>query len=375
MRIMVYSSAATFGGHELVSLKGLAALLDAGHVLDIVCSRVNEPFVDALRQLQARHPSHCRLHLREYRMRSLQIIRTWTDPLLVLELVRLIRSLRPERVLALQGDIEQGSEIALPAWLARVRSVSYVPMVMSGRDRNIRLASLRDALSRPVYTLMSRLIVIAGYFKDQSLRRGARDVRVVSNCVDDAFHTSPVQRQAMRDRLGIRPGECLSGFVGRISYQQKGIDRLLDLVARDPVHFRSHRLLIVGSGPDLPRLERDLQERDVADCVLLRSWDDDRVAYFDAMDVFLCASRFEGVPLTILEALSRGVPVISTELPALVGSLPLMFVPQEFDPDAMLALVRKSVVRRTAEGELPVPSVTGLERAHFNEAFVQAVVS
>ena len=93
------------------------------------------------------------------------------------------------------------------------------------------------------------------------------------------------------------------------------------------------------------------------------------------MDVFLCASRFEGVPLTILEALSRGVPVISTELPALVGSLPLMFVPQEFDPDAMLALVRKSVVRRTAEGELPVPSVTGLERAHFNEAFVQAVVS
>lgn len=375
MKILVYSSASTFGGHELLSLKGLEALLDAGHSLDIVCSIINKAFVNTVQQLEKHNPAQCRVHLQEYHMRSMQIVRTWINPLQVIKLYRLIKSLHPDQVLALQGDIEQGSEIALPAKLARVPAISYVPMVMSGRDRSIRLAWLRDALSRPIYKLMSRFIVIADYFMVQAIRRGARDARVVVNCVDDTFHTRPVQRKAMRDRLGVKDGECLSGFVGRISYQQKGIDRLVELIARDPIHFRSHRMLVVGSGPDMPRLKHDLQKHGIADCVLLRPWDDDRVAYFDAMDVFLCASRFEGVPLTILEALSRGVPVISTALPALVGHVPLSFVPQEFEADAMLTLLREQETRKVQEGAQPVPLLTGLDRMHFDEAFVQAVVS
>jgi glycosyltransferase involved in cell wall biosynthesis len=375
MKIMVYSSAATFGGHELVALKGLEALLDAGHSLDIVCSRSNQAFVRVAQEFGTRYPNQCQVHVRKYHMKSLQIVRAWTCPLLAIQLCGLIKSLRPDRVLALQGDIEQASEIALPAWIARVPAVTYIPMVMSGRERSIGLARFRDVLSRPIYKLFYRFIVIADYFKEQALQRGAREVRVVVNCIDDAFHTQPVRRKAMRDRLGIREGEFLSGFVGRISYQQKGIDRLVDLVARDPNHFRLHRLLIVGSGPDMPRLVEDLHKRGIADCVLLRPWDDDRVAYFDAMDVFLCASRFEGVPLTIIEALSRGVSVISTPLPALVGRIPLTFVEQEFKADTILTLLQERSLRKVAEECLPVPLLAGHQRTQFNTAFVQAVAS
>lgn len=374
MKIMVYSSAATFGGHELVSLKGLEALLDARHTLDVVCYCGNEVFVRALRQLEKRYPEQCHIYLRKYRMQSLQIIRTWISPLLMIELYKIIRSLGPDRVLMLQGDIEQGSEIAFPALLARVPSISYIPMVMNGLERRIRLARLRDVLSRPMYSLISRFVVISNYFKNQALMRGACDVRVVVNCVDESFYTEPVKRRAARDRLGIRDNECLSGFIGRISYQQKGIDRLLDLIAHDPDHFRMHRLIIVGGGPDMPRLLSDLEKRGIADCVILRPWEEERVAYFDAIDVFLCASRYEGVPLTILEALTRSVPVISTVLPALVGQLPLLFVPQEFDPHTVLTLLRQLQPRNVVDGVTPLPLLEGLEREIFNTAFVQAVV-
>ncbi|MGN6527486.1 MAG: glycosyltransferase [Burkholderiaceae bacterium] len=375
MKILVYSSAATFGGHELVSLKGVEALLESGHDLDIVCSSANGRLVEAARALAECHPVRCRLHLRRYRMRSLQIVRTWTSPWLVFALFRLVRALRPDRVLALQGDIEQGSEIVLPARLAGVPIVSYVPMVMGGRERAIRLAGLRDALSRPLYRLVMRFVVIAEFFQAQAMARGARQVRVVSNCVDEAFLGQPVRRAAMRAALGIRDDECLSGFVGRISYQQKGIDRLVNLVDRQRAHFRANRLLVVGSGPDLPRLEADLCERRIDDCVLLRPWDDDRVAYFDAMDVFLCTSRFEGVPLTILEALSRGVPVVSVALPALVGQLPLTFCRGQFDLDEFWSLLASLGPRAACDGASPQPSVAGLRRAEFDEAFVEAVVS
>jgi glycosyltransferase involved in cell wall biosynthesis len=375
MKILVYSSAATFGGHELISLKGVEALLAAGHVLDVVCSEVNERLVAAIEAFVVRYPRRCRLHRRRYRMRSLQIVRTWTSPRLAVSLFRLVRALRPDRVLALQGDIEQGSEIALPARLAGVPVVSYVPMVMSGRERAIRFARTRDVLSLPIYRLVTRFVVIAEFFRVQALARGAAQVRVVPNCVDDEFLQLPARRTAMRAALGVRDDECLSGFVGRISYQQKGIDRLLDLVAREPAHFRANRLLLVGSGPDLPRLEADLRERGLVSCVLLRPWDDQRVAYFDAMDVFLCTSRFEGVPLTILEALSRRLPVVSVALPALVGQLPLEFTRGQFDLEEFWTLVAPRGPRVVRDGERPEPLVEGLRRADFDMAFVHAVVS
>ncbi|HEX7688373.1 MAG TPA: glycosyltransferase family 4 protein [Burkholderiaceae bacterium] len=375
MKLLVYSSASAFGGHELIALKGLDALLADGHELDLVCSRINSRFVDALSPLTTRHGDRLRLHLRDDYMRSLQIVRTWTNVPRMLSLWRLVRALQPDRVLALQGDIEQGSEIFLPARLAGVPVVSYVPMVMSGGDRGIRLARLRDALSRPIYALAARFVVIAPYFRDQALARGAPEAIVVSNCVDDDFLQAPVRRARVRMELGVREDERLAGYVGRIAYDQKGLDRLVELLRGHREHFKSNRLLIVGSGPDAARLQADLRAQGVEDCVLRRDWMDDRVGLFDAMDVFLCASRFEGVPLSVLEALSREVPVVAPPLPALAGKLPLDFCDVPFSVDDFAARVRSHPVRRIADGVRPQPSTSGLARAEFAASFVRAVIS
>jgi glycosyltransferase involved in cell wall biosynthesis len=375
MRLLVYSSASTFGGHELIALKGLDALLADGHKLDLVCSRINARFVDALAQLAARHPGRLRLHLRDDHMRSLQIVRTWINLPRMLSLYRLVRALRPERVLALQGDIEQGSEIFLPARLVGVPVVSYLPMVMPGRDRGIRFAGLRDALSRPIYGLAARFVVIAPYFREQALAYGASDAVVVSNCVDDDFLQSPVRRAAVRAALGVREDERLAGYVGRIAYRQKGLDRLVGLLRDYREYFATNRLLLVGSGPDAARLQADLRAHGVEDCVLRKDWVDDRVGLFDAMDVFVCTSRFEGVPLSVLEALSREVPVVAPPLPALAGQLPLDFCTSPFSMDDFGARVRAHPVRCVAEGQRPHPAISGLARAEFAAAFVRAVIS
>lgn len=375
MKLLCYSSAAAFGGHELMSLKGLEALLGAGHLLVVVCYAGNAELCSRLVELQKRYPSTLRIRKRDFRARSFQVARTWTNLASMVSLLRLIRSEAPDRILALQGDIEQGSEIFLPARLARTRLFSYIPMIMSGTERNIRMPAIRDALSRPLYRLASRFLVISSYFGDQARARAARDAVVVSNCVDDAFVAATCSRSAVRASLGIDPQECLTGFVGRISYQQKGLDRLLAAMRLDVAHFRANRVLIVGDGPDLPRLRADLAAMGLEDCVILRGWSNERVGLFDAMDAFVCVSRFEGVPLTILEALTRGVPVVSVPLPSLVSHLPLEFVDDEASAASLLAGLKRHVARRSTDGSVPTPLATGFARADFDAAFVSAVTS
>ena len=358
-----------------MALKGLDALLVNGHRLVVVCFAGNIELCTRLAALESRYPASLRILKRDLRARPFQIARTWTNLAAMVSLVRLIRAEAPDRILALQGDIEQASEIFLPAWLTRTPLVSYVPMVLSGAERNIRFAAVRDLLSRPLYGLANRFVVISTYFRDQAFSRSARDAWVVSNCVDDAFLLEPSRRAAARSALGLGANECLTGFVGRIAYQQKGLDRLLAVLQADPSHFRTNRLLVVGDGPDLPRLKSDLKALGLEDCVILKGWESDRVAFFDAMDFFVCVSRFEGVPLTILESLSRGVPVLSVPLPSLVGYLPLEFIDAEFSADALLAAL-KSRSPRAAIGEgVPVPLAIGFSRANFDASFERAVTS
>lgn len=373
MRILAFSSAYAFGGHELMALKGLEALVDAGHEIVLACHDGNGRLCGAGDEMASRHPGRLRVHRHPFAAGSLQIVRTWLNLARMARLARLVRRFAPDVVLALQGDIEQGSEIFLPARMAGVPLVSYVPMVLTGAERGIRLGAIRDALSRPLYRLASRMVVISAHFSARANAQGVRDVRLVRNCIDAAFLERPVARTATRAALGVREDERLSGFVGRIAYDQKGLDRLVEMLRSDRAHFEENRVLVVGSGPDEARFDDDLRRHGLGRCVLRRAWSDERVAWFDALDVFLCTSRFEGMPLTILEALSRDVPVACMPLAPLVDELPLAFAAQEWNARAFAALVARQPLRAVHDGVVPTPRMRGLDRTSFDAAFVAAV--
>ena len=76
--------------------------------------------------------------------------------------------------------------------------------------------------------------------------------------------------------------------------------------------------MVVGDGPDRPRLEAHCDSSGLRRYVTFVGEQTEVLPYLRAMDVFLLTSLREQMPLTVLEAMAVGMPVIATR----VGELP-----------------------------------------------------
>ncbi|MFD1114350.1 glycosyltransferase family 4 protein [Sphaerisporangium aureirubrum] len=101
---------------------------------------------------------------------------------------------------------------------------------------------------------------------------------------------------------------------GRLT-KVKGFDLLIKAWEQVAAAHPGWTLRIVGAGPQLERLQAAIEERGLTGSVQLPGPSSDMGAEFDAASVLVLSSRHEGFPMTILEALGKGVPVVSFDCP------------------------------------------------------------
>ncbi|MEU1387366.1 MULTISPECIES: glycosyltransferase [unclassified Nonomuraea] len=102
--------------------------------------------------------------------------------------------------------------------------------------------------------------------------------------------------------------------IGRLS-KVKGFDLLLRAWEQVSAARPGWRLRIVGSGPERARLLKLADELGLARTVEFPGPSGDVGAELDAASIFVLSSRREGFPMTVLEALSKGVPVVAFDCP------------------------------------------------------------
>lgn len=105
------------------------------------------------------------------------------------------------------------------------------------------------------------------------------------------------------------------GTVGRaqaVKDQLTLVRAFAALISRFPQARQNARLVIVGDGPLLPRLQELVEQADLGELVWLPGSRDDIPALMRAMDVFVLPSLAEGISNTILEAMASGLPVVAT---------------------------------------------------------------
>lgn len=136
-----------------------------------------------------------------------------------------------------------------------------------------------------------------------------RNWRFIPNGIDlERFRFDAQQRDEVRRELGV--SDCfVVGNVGRLCYQ-KNQDFLLDVFAALIKERPNSRLLLVGEGEERQHLEQKAIALGVADKVIFYGVTDRVERLLWAMDVFVFPSRFEGLPVTSVEAQATGLPCI-----------------------------------------------------------------
>jgi len=122
------------------------------------------------------------------------------------------------------------------------------------------------------------------------------------------------ERGWLRARLGVNSSTVIFGAVGRLA-PIKNTELLLRSFAR---MLREHRvdarLVIVGDGEMRHRLESQAGDLSISDQVLFAGWVLERAKIFCDLDVTCLSSHNEGSPLSLIESIAAGVPVIATNV-------------------------------------------------------------
>ena len=108
-------------------------------------------------------------------------------------------------------------------------------------------------------------------------------------------------------------------YLGRIDIYQKGLDILLKAFKNILKDFPKLRLIIAGSGKDLPKLKRLIKILNLKDSVKLSGWVSGKAKekLIQNCTLFCYPSRYEGFGISILEAMAFGKPVVSLRNPGL----------------------------------------------------------
>lgn len=175
----------------------------------------------------------------------------------------------------------------------------------SWRQRILRIAKRREYRRADAVIAVSEAL---GAEIVQQLRVEPSRVHVIYNPVLNRSQVIPTPSDSEL-RPGRRPQVLAAGRL----VPEKGFDVLLEAMAMFPIPERPE-LVILGEGPERERLEALAARLGLAD-LQLPGFVDDPEAWMSTSDVFVLASRFEGLPGVLIQAMACGCAVVATDCP------------------------------------------------------------
>ena len=140
---------------------------------------------------------------------------------------------------------------------------------------------------------------------------------VLNNAIDTKrFAFDPAVRKTMREKLHIAEDEILIGHVGRF-VEQKNHVFLIDIFAEVFKRNKNVKLLLIGKEDAEQKIRTKVQSLDLSDRVIFAGVQEKTEQFYQAMDLFLMPSLFEGLPLVLVEAQASGLQcLISDRIPS-----------------------------------------------------------
>ena len=171
---------------------------------------------------------------------------------------------------------------------------------------------IEKILIKKVFGLSDRIVCLSPqWYQDLSDFCPKEKISIIPNCV-------PIQIHINSDKSNEKKIEKTILLFGRLG-ERKGVYDLLSAIGMLRLGDYNAKLILCGDG-EINKIEKKVEELGLNDAVHLAGWVDGekkidllRNGYF-----YVLPSYFEGLPVSILEAMSYGLPIVSTN----VGGIP-----------------------------------------------------
>ena len=248
-----------------------------------------------------------------------------------------------------------------------IGTLDLAPVVkLAGTHRLVHAEHGRDAadpggdnrkyhrLRRWMAPLIGRYVVVSPDLRiwlTERVRIRSSKVTYIANGIDAAPFDVPRIRSGLRRQLGdfAPPGTVLVGNVARLDQVKNHAGLLLAfklLCEDDGRKNDACRLIIAGDGPQRGELERQIVQLGLTETVRLLGNRSDVAQLLAECDVFALSSVAEGMPITLLEAMAAGLPVVATDVGGVASMVEAgvtgTLVPAG-DPHALAAALRAYV--------------------------------
>lgn len=163
---------------------------------------------------------------------------------------------------------------------------------------------------RGIYRAFDEIVCVT----EQSRRDMMRELGLEQNHIHKIFNVIPeelIRSRAENSAENIRTSEYTFVSMGRLC-KTKGFDRAIsvaDQLRRENIDFSWY---ILGSGEDHAKLKDQINELQLEKYVILLGMKENPFPYIKQADCFVLTSRYEAQPMVANEALTLGIPVIST---------------------------------------------------------------
>lgn len=137
-----------------------------------------------------------------------------------------------------------------------------------------------------------------------------RPFEIVKNGIDlGRFRFDSSVREEIRKRFGIKHNALVLGHVGS-GIPVKNTSLIVDIVNELTARNVEVHAFLIGTGPEIRRLQERVEEYDLNAQVHFIGFVSDVWRYYSAMDMFMLPSFYEGLPICLIEAQANGLPCV-----------------------------------------------------------------
>ena len=193
----------------------------------------------------------------------------------------------------------------------------------------------------------------------------------------ETFQPRPHLRSSTRSRWDLPEDAFVVGGIGRLTYQ-KNFALFLEVASAVIKHHPRTVFVIAGTGEDDPTLREQAANLDLGSRIRFLGHIEDISLLYPALDLLLLPSRYEGLPITVLEAMAVGLPIVASRLDGIAevlvdGESGCLVEPG--DRDAFVASIHQSISDPDRSRRYSEVALAKVRKEHSAEAMTRAVES